>query len=340
MTYLRRALLLGLTSLSFGCGSTIIVASPPDTDAGAAIDTSPSNGEAGTIDPMDAGVVVVDRPTPLLDAPRPPLDTGGRTCRSDADCGRAGECVGPIGCGVPWTCQPRSGRVCTGDLAPYCGCDGRTFRGSSSCPPGPYLHVGPCDTPPPLDGGVVTPMGCELPDGRICPLNDTCRVTDGCTICRCTARGLECASTGMCRDAGPVRDVATRDAGSACSIRGVTCPVGSLCRVGGNLSCFCYAPDRYECRPDTADAGTVPTDTGTVVRDAVATPDGPTVVDAGSVCASQDARGEGVCDLFLGVYWMSNRCVGVSGCRCVGADCGSSFASFPACEEAHAVCRR
>jgi hypothetical protein len=73
-----------------------------------------------------------------------------RPCTSNADCTDGRECVGPEGCAVPWTCQPALGRPCTDDLASFCGCDGRTLHGSSSCPPGPFAHRGECRT----DGGV------------------------------------------------------------------------------------------------------------------------------------------------------------------------------------------
>lgn len=336
----RALLLLGLTSLAFGCSSTIIVGSPPEVDSGVApVDVPGAGDDIGIVEPVDAFVP--------SDTPAVPRDTGTlRRCNGTAQCGRGEVCLGVPGCGTPWVCTPNPGRTCTGDVAPFCGCDGQTFRASSSCPDRPFLHVGPCERPTPLDGGGPLPTGCVLADGRACGLGETCRV-DECTICRCTARGLECASTGMCRDAGGGRpDAVVRPDASAgsCTVRGVTCPVGATCRISPEIVCFCAAPERPECRVIGTDAGVVPTDGGgTVVdasfRDAVPT-DGVPLPDAGNVCASQDARGEGFCDLFLGVYWMSNRCVGVSGCRCVGSDCGRQYMSFVACEEAHAVCRR
>jgi hypothetical protein len=35
-------------------------------------------------------------------------------------------------------------RACTRDLALFCGCNGLTFRGSSTCPPQPFKHRGAC----------------------------------------------------------------------------------------------------------------------------------------------------------------------------------------------------
>jgi hypothetical protein len=68
---------------------------------------------------------------------------GGRGCTSSGECGPGELCVGPAGCGLPWSCVPE--RPCTMDLAMFCSCEGQTVRGSSSCPPEPYQHVGECD---------------------------------------------------------------------------------------------------------------------------------------------------------------------------------------------------
>jgi hypothetical protein len=50
-----------------------------------------------------------------------------------SDC-ESGVCEGQ-GCSdaTPGKCAPRS-RGCTRDLREYCGCDGKTFRSSGSCP--------------------------------------------------------------------------------------------------------------------------------------------------------------------------------------------------------------
>ncbi len=69
----------------------------------------------------------------------------GRGCTSSADCREDEMCTGPEGCDVAWTCQPV--RPCTRDLRTYCGCDGRTFEGSGSCPPRPFARRGPCEAP-------------------------------------------------------------------------------------------------------------------------------------------------------------------------------------------------
>lgn len=72
------------------------------------------------------------------------VDAGpAKTCDSSAECGPGMMCDGPAGCGKPWTCVKQ--RPCTKDLVNYCGCDGQTLRGSGSCPPGPFQHVGECE---------------------------------------------------------------------------------------------------------------------------------------------------------------------------------------------------
>lgn len=63
-------------------------------------------------------------------------------------------------------------------------------------------------------------------------------------------------------------------------------------------------------------------------------------VDAGGACAPQDARPEGPCEAELGVMWTGWGCRTISGCTCVGADCGSLYESVDACVAAHPSCPR
>ncbi len=70
-------------------------------------------------------------------------------CRGNVDCSAGTQCVGPEGCGIPWSCQPAT--PCTRDLVTYCACDGTTFMASSSCPGRPFAQRGACrmaPTPP------------------------------------------------------------------------------------------------------------------------------------------------------------------------------------------------
>lgn len=55
-------------------------------------------------------------------------------------------------------------------------------------------------------------------------------------------------------------------------------------------------------------------------------------------CRKQDATGVGGCALFHGWKWDGMSCVGVSGCSCVGADCGNLFQDLGACQQAHSDC--
>lgn len=114
------------------------------------------------------------------DAGTPADGSSPRTCRQQSDCSAGEMCLGPEGCGVPWTCVPSMG--CTADFAPFCSCRGVTVHGSSSCPPEPYAHRGECasgtDAGAPADGGSngggCMRTGCS---GQLCadmPLASTC----------------------------------------------------------------------------------------------------------------------------------------------------------------------
>jgi hypothetical protein len=77
--------------------------------------------------------------------------TGGATsrppgsCRSNRDCARGLVCTGQEGCddAPVWTCQPPA-RACIADTQVFCGCDGRDFRASMTCPGRPHRHRGSC----------------------------------------------------------------------------------------------------------------------------------------------------------------------------------------------------
>jgi hypothetical protein len=135
----RRALRLGAApavaaACWLGCS-----ASPPPTDVPPQIDP-----------------VSVPAPEPAPAASTAPVPTGdgggatpsdadpsvGKACTTSADCGSGQMCDGPEGCGATWTCQ--AAKPCTRDLVPYCGCDGKTIRGSSRCAPAKYSKKGEC----------------------------------------------------------------------------------------------------------------------------------------------------------------------------------------------------
>jgi hypothetical protein len=185
MRFLATLVSLSLMTTLVGCGSVVIQANP-DTDAGAA-DVPIATDRPPTLD------------TPLPPVDRPPSQDVPGVCTTTADCRAGLECLGGEGCAIPWTCQPALGRPCTDDLAPFCGCNGVTFYGSSTCPARPFAFRGECGiVPPPVDAG---PAACALPDGRTCAVGDTCRIGE-CSTCFCAAPGaLRC--TGTCVDAGP-----------------------------------------------------------------------------------------------------------------------------------------
>jgi hypothetical protein len=94
--------------------------------------------------------------------PAPPPDSGqlqpgdqARRCATRADCGEHESCVGEQGCDAVWTCQPE--RTCTMDLVPFCGCNGETFRASSTCPSQAYVRRGSCDERPDDTTRPITP---------------------------------------------------------------------------------------------------------------------------------------------------------------------------------------
>lgn len=67
----------------------------------------------------------------------------GAACAADDQCA-SGICEGQ-GCGEQETgvCAA-AGRMCTADVVPYCGCDGKTFGASSGCPQRRFAHRGKC----------------------------------------------------------------------------------------------------------------------------------------------------------------------------------------------------
>jgi hypothetical protein len=67
----------------------------------------------------------------------------GAKCADGAECA-SGVCEGQ-GCGAEptGTCSPAK-RRCTKDRRAYCGCDGKTFFGSGSCPGARYAAAGEC----------------------------------------------------------------------------------------------------------------------------------------------------------------------------------------------------
>jgi hypothetical protein len=71
------------------------------------------------------------------------LAADGAACKAAGDC-QSGICEGE-GCGAASSgvCMSRK-RPCTADLRAFCGCDGATFKSSTSCPGRRYASRGDC----------------------------------------------------------------------------------------------------------------------------------------------------------------------------------------------------
>lgn len=287
-----------------GCGAVVLVA--PQGDAGG------------------GDVTRADTPAPQ-DVATPRDAVAPRTCLRQSDCPSGLECVGPPGCAVAWTCVALQGRPCTDDLAPYCGCDGVTIAGSSTCPPGPYRARGACEAP----------VSCLLPNGGRCAAGQTCAV-DRCTSCACDTNGeLRCRST------------CPPDAGVARLCRSNSdCVGGSLCQgpegCGVTWTCSatpvdCDADLAYFCGCDGRTFQASSSCPGQLYRHRGRCES----ADAGApACAPVDARAEGACDLFLGYVWNGRQCAPLSGCRCVGPGCDQLVPDREACLFAHTLCPR
>jgi hypothetical protein len=55
-------------------------------------------------------------------------------------------------------------------------------------------------------------------------------------------------------------------------------------------------------------------------------------------CDAMDATGDGLCNCMIGFAWDGDDCVGLGGCECVGADCGSLTQTEDECLAAHESC--
>ncbi|MBA3395816.1 MAG: hypothetical protein H0T89_24440 [Deltaproteobacteria bacterium] len=80
---------------------------------------------------------------PTASTPTGAGNADGAACLDSSECA-SGTCEG-LGCSAeqPGKCMPRM-RACTRDLRTYCGCDGKTFQASGSCPLRRYSAKSEC----------------------------------------------------------------------------------------------------------------------------------------------------------------------------------------------------
>ncbi len=153
--------------------------------------------------PVDAAPVAQ---TPPIDA-APVLAADGASCLKNEDCA-SGTCEGE-GCGgdQPGTCAPAQ-RGCTKDLRSYCGCDGKTFKTSGSCPKRRYANKGACAT------------GNNRPVGAFCLASSEC----GSKLCE--GEGCGDDKPGRCADK---KRACTADVVQFCTCDGRTTTGSSSC---------------------------------------------------------------------------------------------------------------
>lgn len=114
-----------------------------------AIDPPTPAPEAGVLSPAEPSPAPLPiepiSPAPLEPTNPPDLAglADGQACTAASQCA-SGACEGQ-GCGddTPGVCVG-SMRRCTRDLRPYCGCDGKTFMASGTCPNRRFASRAPC----------------------------------------------------------------------------------------------------------------------------------------------------------------------------------------------------
>lgn len=170
--------LLASLSACPGSASTPPDAKPGPSDADSDLGSDPTtSSSAATND--DGGSI-----------PGPSLPSGA-ACETNAECEADQVCEG-LGCGSNEGRCAAKERICTRDLATYCGCDGQEFRGSGSCPGDRFAYRGPCE--PALE------------------LGESCTHGKQCASGSCTGEGLEgcgAGASGVCSEPTCTTDLVT-----------------------------------------------------------------------------------------------------------------------------------
>jgi hypothetical protein len=135
-----------LTALACDPPPTSIPPGPTPIVAGPVVERPiPPPTPVTTVEMGDAGPPAELPPEPEAE----PEAGGGTLTRDGGACERAIECQSGIcegqGCGADrkGVCMSRN-RACTRDIRTFCGCDGKTFQGSSSCPGQRFASRGKC----------------------------------------------------------------------------------------------------------------------------------------------------------------------------------------------------
>jgi hypothetical protein len=100
--------------------------------------------------------------------------SGGVSAQGACNAGTCtGRCIGST-CGGTWTCEPLA--ACTSDIASYCGCDGKTFEGSSSCATKSFAYAGTCEAGAICDASKVLckTLAPQCPTGQVPSVARTC----------------------------------------------------------------------------------------------------------------------------------------------------------------------
>ena len=178
--------------------------------------------------------------------------------------------------------------------------------------------------------------------------SDDTRVRCGTAVC--DADEVCCnESCGICTPpgAGCVQVTCEPDAGTACG--GEACGRGDRCCTDCDGRSFCSSdvcPDLDECPADPPyERCDEDNDCGSGAQCCPSCDGGfcfggdPCPRPACPFhCAAMDARGEGPCDAAFGFAWDGAACAPLSGCECVGTDCGRTFESAEACAAAYREC--
>ncbi len=142
-----RSICLGLGFMVVGCAATVQVddgAEPATSSSPEATTTPVATGEASAT-PSALPIEFPEAGTPAdWKKPNPNGTADGGSCSKPDDC-KSGVCEGEgCGAGSKAVCVSDA-RACTRDLRTYCGCDGKSFGGSGSCPGRPYQKPGACE---------------------------------------------------------------------------------------------------------------------------------------------------------------------------------------------------